>query len=105
MTFLEQKPEDPYEVIAYNDSEHLEDYKGIAKVFADFCNSGLAESANMSFNEFIKLPNWMCDWLIKDWVKLLRRGDKNVLDEALEKEIRANEKKLRQENVDPFRQY
>lgn len=64
MMFLEEDAKNPFETIAYNDSEHLDEYNGYTGMLVKFNNSGLATSANMSFNEFLQLPNWLADWAL-----------------------------------------
>ncbi len=107
MTFLDQKPDDPFEVIAYNDSEHLDEYDAMTKTFADFQNSGLPEHSRMSFDEFLRYPNWFADWLLKHWSTLVRATDANVIDNALEKELRQIERSQKNNGavVDPFKSY
>ena len=104
MTFLDQNPNDPFEVIGYNDSERLNEYSGLTALFADFQNSGLAEFANMSFDEFITYPNWFCDWLVNKWSLLVRTKDSHLIDKELNKELEALEKASRNQpkKQDPF---
>lgn len=106
MTFLDQNPNDPFEVIAYNDSERLDQYGGLSKAFTEFQNSGLPEFANMSFEEFLRYPNWFVDWLVTHWSRLVRSTDSSILDKALEKEVMQIEKDQQKNNVaDPFKNY
>lgn len=65
MMFLEEDLKNPFETIAYNDAEHLDEYNGLAGMLVKFVNSGLATSANVSYNEFLKFPNWLADWAVK----------------------------------------
>lgn len=107
MTFLDQTPDDPYEVIAYNDSERLDNYSGISKAWSDYHNSGLAEaSSGLSFMDYLKLPNWFADWLITNWADLVRTSDAGLQTKAIEDELKRSEREMRKNNYeDPFKGY
>lgn len=106
MTFVEQKEDAFLETIEYSDSEYLNEYSGFSKCFADFHNSGLAESVNMTFKEFIKYPNWFADWLLDNWSHFVRSKDKNIIDDTLENEMRKVEQQAKKQAAkDPFRSY
>lgn len=106
LMFLEQNENDPFETISYNDHEYLNEYTGFSELFVRFTSSGLAEFANMSFEEFIKYPNWFADWIL-DWSiksgSLKNQSVDNVqkqLEREVAKEMQSNKKKH-----DPFSQY
>ena len=84
MMFLDENPTDPFETIAYNDSEHMDDYSGLSGVLVKFINSGLPTSSNMSFNEFLKLPNWLADWAL-EWSLKQTVSKNDDTDDALRK--------------------
>lgn len=94
MMFLEESPNDPLETIAYNDHEYLNEYEGLQGAYLRFINSGAPKSSNMTFNEFLKLPAWFCDWLVEWHSKqsLSESNDqKNQLND-LEKSLAATTK-------------
>ena len=105
MTFLDDGKNMPYESIAYNDSEHMDEYGSYAEGWAAFCNSGLAEIGNMSFSEFLKLPNWLADWLVSHWCPMMNAKDTPKLDNELDKQIKEAEKAINAEKNDPFKTY
>ena len=84
MMFLDENPTDPFETIAYNDSEHMDDYSGLSGMLVKFINSGLPTSSNMSFNEFLKLPNWLADWAL-EWSLKQTVSKSDDTDDALRK--------------------
>lgn len=85
--FLEQNPDDPFETIAYNDSEHMDHYNGLSKAYADFYNSGLATTGNLSFKEFLELPCWFADWLVEDWGRFVAKRDNKMLEDQIQAEM------------------
>lgn len=104
MMFLEQATDKALETILYNDSEHLDKYDSYAGAFVSFSNAAIAETANMSFDEFLKYPNWFCDWLVNDWAPLINKKETTKLDAELEKELMRAEKEQKRNNssIDVF---
>lgn len=84
MMFAEEDPNDPFETIAYNDSERMNEYNGLSGMLVKFINSGLPASSGMSFNEFLKLPNWLADWSI-EWALKQAAAKSDDTDDALRK--------------------
>lgn len=102
MMFLEEDPKNPFETIAYNDSEHLDEYNGFSGALVKFVNSGLATSANMSFKDFLKLPNWLADWALEWSLKQSASQSEDTEDtlRKMEEEMRKEaEKNKRQANT------
>ena len=107
MMFLEEDPSDMFETIAYNDSEYMDEYDGYTGLFVRFVNSGLP-TKGVSFNEFLKLPNWLADWLLEWGVKdsLDRSSDTDTAMKEMEKELEAAARKNNaNNNQDKFKHY
>lgn len=84
MMFLEENPNDVFETIAYNDSEYLDNYNGHTGMMVKFANSGLPNTLNISYPEFIKLPNWLADWAI-EWALQQSTSQSDDTEDALKK--------------------
>lgn len=103
MMFLEQESDNPFETIAYNDHEHLDEYSGLSGLLAKFANCGLAEKINISFEEFIHLPNWLADWAIEWALKdgINRNADTQESLDKLQQEFEQSQRRDKK-NKDPF---
>ena len=87
MIFLDNIPsKSPYASIEANDFEYMDDYNGLFGIYLRFVNSGMAKEGNMSFNEFLKMPNWWCDKAI-DWHTRQAITDSKAQTDELNKEM------------------
>lgn len=106
MMFLEENPSSPFETIAYNDFEYLDDYESLNGFFVRFINSGLPTMGNTNFNDLLRLPNHLADWIV-DWAtkQTVQSGnDNDVTLRKLEEEmLKANQQTQKQSKTkDPF---
>lgn len=87
MIFLDHIPsKSAFAAIEVNDFEYSDDYNGLFGTYLRFVNSGMAKEGNMSFNEFLKMPNWFCDKAI-EWHTRQSIVDNKTQKEELDKEM------------------
>ena len=58
--------------ITRSDFEYLDDYEGLRAVLAKMYVSGLVKHFNISFDELIKMDNYLVDWLFT-WLEEQQR--------------------------------
>ena len=105
MMFLEENPKSMFETIAYNDSEYLDEYESYNGFFVRFINSGLPTLANMSFDELLKLPNHLADWVVEWATKQSLRSssdNENALKDLEKEMLQAAKQDKTSARRDPF---
>lgn len=99
--FIDDVADDQWATIAYNDNEHMDKYNTISKAYTDYFNSGLATTGNLSFKEFMELPNWFADWLIDDWSRFISDRENKILEEQLNKDLQESKENVKKGREKP----